>query len=100
MNILEKLETRFDPKIVFPDEMAREAYATIVALRHALKQSMIALDDWINVYAPEFCSENRVAEARRRVHEFGTIAYIADTQQINRNAMKFLDDEALRNTPT
>lgn len=93
MNILEKLATRFDPKIAFPDEMAREAYATIVALQYALSQSMVALDDWINVYAPEFCNENRVAEARKRVHQYGTLAYIADTQQINRNAMKLLTDE-------
>lgn len=36
MTLLEKLETYFDPQIVFPDEIAREAYNEINRLRHAL----------------------------------------------------------------
>lgn len=32
MTLLEKLKTRFDPQIVQPDELAREAHDTIVAL--------------------------------------------------------------------
>ncbi|MFZ4534314.1 MAG: hypothetical protein ACOYOJ_21220 [Alsobacter sp.] len=38
MNILERLKTRFDPRIVQPDEMAREAHGEIERLRAALEQ--------------------------------------------------------------
>ena len=100
MNILEKLKTRFHPKIAFPDEISREAYETIVVFKRALERSSIALDDWLNIYASEFCNENRVAEARKRVHEFGTIAYIADTQEENRNALKLVTNEKVRETTT
>ena len=53
----------------------------------ALKRSMIAIDDWLNTYASDQCDEQRVAEARARIREMGTIAYIADVQQQNRNAI-------------
>ena len=36
MNILERLKTRFDPRIVQPDELAREAHDEIDRLRAAL----------------------------------------------------------------
>lgn len=65
----------------------------INALKHALERSMVALDDWLNLYASEFCNENRVSEARNRVGQFGTLAYIADTQEENRAALKLLKNE-------
>ncbi len=37
MNLMEKLETRFDKQIVFPDELAREAASEIKKLREALR---------------------------------------------------------------
>ncbi len=49
---------------------------------------MIALDDWLNLFAESECDPQRVAEARRRITERGTIAYIADVQQQNRWALK------------
>lgn len=36
MNLMEKLETRFDEKIVFPDKLVQEAYNEIKRLREAL----------------------------------------------------------------
>ena len=58
-------------------------------LRAALDRSRIAIDDWLNTYASEFCDEARVAEAGKRIRdEGGTLAYIADVQQQNREALK------------
>lgn len=51
-------------------------------LREALGASMTALDDWLNVYASEFCDEDRV-----KIAQYGTIAYIAHVQEANRNAL-------------
>lgn len=40
-DILKRLETRFDPRIVQPDEMARDAHAEIVRLRRVLDRVRI-----------------------------------------------------------
>lgn len=58
------------------------------ALTKALEQSMIALDDWLNTYADDHCDAKRVAEARARIAEYGTIGYIAHVQEINRRALR------------
>jgi hypothetical protein len=42
-DILAKLKTRFDPRIVQPDELARSAHDEIERLRAALKQAA----DWL-----------------------------------------------------
>lgn len=65
-------------------EVAAQATAPLV---EALKGSVIALDDWLNIHAAHHCDEKRVAEAEARVHECGTIAYIADVQQKNEAAL-------------
>jgi len=63
--------------------------ATKKELQAALKRSEVAIEDWFNTYASEFCDEKKVAEARARVRESGgTIAYIADVQEQNREALK------------
>lgn len=53
MNILERLKTRFDPRIVQPDELAREAHDEIDRLRAALQRLLVAVtssairgEDW------------------------------------------------------
>ena len=57
-------------------------------LRKALDRSRIAIDDWLNTYASEFCDEARVAEAGKRIMDSGgTLAYIADIQEQNREAL-------------
>jgi hypothetical protein len=67
---------------------------TAVVAREALEKSRIALDDWLNLYASELCNEARVEEARSRVHAAGTLAYIAEVQQGNREAMALLTPKA------
>lgn len=64
-----------------------EAQEAIINLVIAVKTSQIALDDWLNIHAPEFCSDLRVAEAYRRLGEHGTISYIAEVQVVNRLAL-------------
>ena len=65
----------------------KEREPEIEQLRTALKQSMTAIDDWLNDYAAELCDEARVAEARSRISEYGTIGYIAHVQEKNRAAL-------------
>ncbi len=57
-------------------------------LEQALRSSMLALDDWLHQYAPEWCGHECVAESRKRVGRVGTIGYIAETQEKNREALK------------
>lgn len=48
-------------------------------LRLALNTAILALDDWANTYASDFCDEQRVVEAWQRIKDNGgTIAYICD----------------------
>lgn len=57
-------------------------------LEQALARSVTALDDWINTYASEFCDADRVAAASKRImDQGGTLAYIADIQKRNREAL-------------
>lgn len=56
-------------------------------LRAALNTSILAIDDWLNVYASEFCDERRVKEAKDRIMQTGgAIAYISGVQEKNRAA--------------
>lgn len=66
----------------------RENNATKASLRAALERQTVALDDWLNTYAPEFCNKGRVREADVRIHAHGgTLAYIADVQEQARAAL-------------
>lgn len=60
------------------------------SVRTALGVSIVAIDDWLNLYAGEFCDPKRVEEAQRRVGEYGTVGYIAHVQRQNRAAL--IDD--------
>jgi hypothetical protein len=51
------------------------------SLRKALDAAILALDDWTNTYAADFCDEARVAEARARLSANGTVFYIATVVQ-------------------
>lgn len=76
MNWIEEVEGRAslnDGK----GDLAR-ALRIIKRLREALKMSEVALGDWINSHAPEFCDEARVAEAAKRLGERGTLAYVGE----------------------
>jgi hypothetical protein len=50
-------------------------------LTAALDAAILALDDWANITAPEYCNESRVAEAKARLNEYGTLWYVATTVQ-------------------
>ena len=56
-------------------------------LVEALKTSITAIDDWLHIYAEELCNEPDVAASKVRVHENGTLAYIAYVQDKNRVAL-------------
>ena len=52
-------------------------------LINTLNAPITALDDWTNTYASDFCDEERVKEAWKRISDNGgTIAYIADTVKL------------------
>lgn len=56
------------------------------ALRNALAVSQRAINDWLHLYASDLCAPERVKEAEHRVHEHGTLAYIAEVSETIRNA--------------
>jgi hypothetical protein len=57
-------------------------------MREALQASIDALDDWLNTYASDMCDQERVEAAWKRITDNGgTLAYIAHTQQRNREAL-------------
>lgn len=57
-------------------------------LRDALLRSRIALDTWLNTYASDCCDPVKVKEAGERIMSGGgTLAYIADVQRQNREAL-------------
>ena len=57
-------------------------------LRKALEASSTALDDWINTFAPEFCDDERVKEARKRIRDTGgTLSYVTTIREANRQAL-------------
>ena len=59
-------------------------------LRNALDAAILALDVWTNITAPDFCNEARVAEAKARLNEHGTIWYIANVVQQCKEAKEYL----------
>lgn len=59
----------------------------VETLRKALERSIVALDDWLNLHAPDECNDQRVKEARERISKAGTLAYIAEVQSFNRAAL-------------
>lgn len=58
-----------------------------------LERANTALNDWLNIYASDMCEENRVAEAHKRVSEYGTIGYIADVTAEIRSVLATLGEE-------
>ena len=62
--------------------------------RELFEEIRIALDDWINTYAPEFCCEVRVQEARERIaNAGGTLGYVSTLSQRVRERINELDSK-------
>jgi hypothetical protein len=59
----------------------------------ALERSNLAMNDWVSTYAAEMCNEADVAEARKRINEFGTLGYIGDVLDQVRAALKLAKGE-------
>lgn len=61
-------------------------------LVEALRRSMVAIDDWLHVYASDMCDEADVQDSRQRIAEAGaTLSYIASVQQNNRAALASIE---------
>ena len=79
--------------------LQEQARAFLETLQHqgkknaALRKAAIALDTWTNIYAPEFCSLAAVRAARKRIDGIGTLAFIAETRQVIREALDTEDGE-------
>lgn len=56
-------------------------------LRKALETALQGINDWLHIYAPDECRPERVDESRKRVHEHGTLAYIAELNRVAREAL-------------
>lgn len=69
-----------------------------LALKGALERSIVCIDDWINTFAPEFCDEQRVKEAKERLGAHGTLAYLAEVQEQNRAALGYPENDGLLKT--
>lgn len=59
-------------------------------LEDLLNQIGLAVDDWSNLNAPDYCDSARVAEARERVFREGSAYYIARTCEAVRRAKMLL----------
>ena len=46
-----------------------------------LERCRVALNDWINDWAPEMCDPERVQETEERLSEKGTLMYISEILQ-------------------
>jgi hypothetical protein len=69
------------------------AAGMVEMLAGALRTSMVALDDWLNIFASEFCDKQRVKEAYARINAEGTIAYLSGIQESNRTALSNLNED-------
>lgn len=68
------------------DKTVKEYKEDIILLHKALDAAILALDDWTNIRAPEFCQDDRVKAARDRLNENGTLWYIATVVEQCREA--------------
>jgi hypothetical protein len=61
---------------------------SIIGMAKALESSIIAIDDWLHLYAPDICDDIDLAETTHRIENAGgPLAYIAKIQDENRKAI-------------
>ncbi len=91
--LMNELEKRFPNPHPFGPGLPEAQYLdqidqTLAMKNDAIDTAIVALNDWLHVYAPEFCDEKRVVEAQNRLQEGGTLYYIATVLQKCRPALK------------
>jgi len=86
--IAEMLET-----IVKNGEYVKELEQKLEKCKEVLERNKLALDDWLNTFASEYCDPDRVAQAKSRIMQYGTVGYIAEIQQENRALLKEIADK-------
>lgn len=70
-------------------ERIRRLEYEVLELRKAVLDSNIALEIWLHTYADDLCDRDLVRLAYKRIEQGGgTIAYIADATQANRDVLK------------
>lgn len=82
-SIMSELEKRYPDPTPLAGSPPEGRYMSMIdeqrlSTHTALQAAITALDDWLNLHAPEECHPARVLEAQKRVGEYGTIAYIAN----------------------
>ena len=60
---------------------------SVTKMRDATREAIVAMDTWINTYAPELCDAEQVKLARERLTH-GTLSYIAETTKKLKDALK------------
>ena len=81
-------EIRHQQQIEKLEEELAQAQQREGRLVKALEASDIALVDWLNIYACDYCDAERVKEAKERIrNENGTLAYIASIHKANKAAL-------------
>lgn len=57
--------------------------------REIIKSAVVALDDWILTYAPEWCDPEHVRTARERIYNNGgTLSYVATLREQLEHVLK------------
>lgn len=81
-----------DPAVVPPTDLPfglPVEYAQLIAnMASALRIAQTAIDDWINLTAPDHCDPQRVKRARERIHEHGQLFYQATVANAIRHALR------------
>ena len=57
-------------------------------LKRALRRALLCIEDEVNIYAAEMCDAKRVAQARKRHAEGGTLYYYATVIAECRKALR------------
>lgn len=60
------------------EEQAKQAVVASGEIVDLIDQVRLALNDWIVSYAPDMCADDDVEATKKRLSEFGTLAYICN----------------------
>jgi hypothetical protein len=68
-------------------DLKQQLEAERVKVAEVLRNNIVAFTDCINDYAPEFCSPDRVKEARLRMSRNGKLSFFAEAIKQNDDAL-------------